>query len=42
MFPNPDGLPILFEQISIRDSKENITEITDLDNSFSVDPGSYK
>lgn len=42
MFPSPDVLPILFEQISVRDSKENVTEITDVENSLTVENSSYK
>lgn len=43
MRPTPDNQPILFEHIHMKETKENITDTTDVENSFlDSDNTSYK
>ena len=43
MKPTPDNQPILFEHIHLKETKENITDATEIDNSFlEAESGSYK
>ncbi len=41
--PTPENQPILFEHVYMNETKENITETTDIDSSFlDSDNSSYK
>lgn len=43
MRPTPDNQPVMFEHIHIKETKENITDTTEVENSFlEADNSSYK
>ena len=43
MYPKLEDLPVLFEEIFIKDTKENLNDNTELDNSFlESDASNYK
>ena len=43
MYPKLEELPVLFEEIFIKDTKENLTDNTELDNSYlEADASNYK
>lgn len=43
MHPTSENQPILFEHIYIKETKENLTDTTDVENSFmETDMSSYK
>lgn len=43
MRPTPDNQPVMFEHIHIKETKENITDTTEVENSFlEPDNSSYK